>query len=188
MYKFLSTILFTILSTGLGAQDLDTIILTDITSDKQYEFSSLKSAKGTVIIFFGNRCAYNSYYIQRLKKISSEFASEDIRFILVNANQSDVIIEESPENMKRFLDKNTLKLPYLIDVDQVLKNTLGASRSPEVFVLDAKLQVFYSGAIDDSPQSEGDVSHPYLEEAILSLLQNKPLTVNRVRPVGCLIQ
>ena len=93
--------------------------------------------------------------------------------------------------MKRFLTKYELRLPYLVDTDQVLKNALGATRSPEVFVLrpnQGKLEVFYSGAIDDSPQSEGDVSHSYLEEAILSLLQNEILTVNRVRPAGCLIR
>jgi peroxiredoxin len=191
MPRLIIILLATIMGSGLTAQDIDELVLKDAGTDTEIELANLKSAKASVIIFFGNRCAYNTYYINRINKLAMEFSPKGLEFFLINSNRSDVIVEESPENMKQFLSRHNLKLPYLIDADQALKKALGATRSPEVFLLKSKqgkLQVFYSGAIDDSPQSEGDVSHPFLKEAILSLLQNETPAVRQVRPTGCLIR
>lgn len=183
----LATILFA-LSTGLVAQNLENISLQDAGTGTKYELRSLKSAKASVIIFWGNRCAYNGYYLGRLKQLATEFNSLGVPFILVNSNRNKIIVEESPQEMKKYLQNNRLNLPYLVDANQTLKESLKASRSPEAFLLTSDLEIFYSGAIDDSPQSEGDVGHPYLREAILSLLANKKPTVAQTRPTGCLIR
>lgn len=185
-------LLLFLLFSGVGiAQNLNEIVLKDAGSGTQYNMSSLTSEKAAVLIFFGNRCAYNKYYINRIRTLSKEFTSSQVSFILVNSNSIELMEEESETEMKKFLERNGLNLPYLMDSDKQLKNLLGASRSPEAFVLKFKggiAEKVYSGAIDDSPQSEGDVSHPYLRMAIVSLLANNKPEVNHVRPAGCLIR
>ena len=143
------------------------------------------------IIFFGNRCAYNKYYVDRIRKLSEEYKGKGLEFLLVNSFSSQLVVEESEASMKKYLQTNSISLPYLVDKDKVLKKRLGASRSPEVFLLKVQNNEFrlvYSGAIDDSPQSESDISHPYLREAIISLLENSTPEVNHTRPAGCLIR
>lgn len=191
MKKIITIIIVSILSTGLWAQDLDKIMLKDAGSGAQFDLNSLKSGKGAVLLFWGNRCAYNDYYVDRIKRLANDFKAEGIRFVLVNSNPNKVVVEESEQNMKLYLQDKKLTFPYLVDTDQALKKSLNASRSPEAFLLvnrAGKFEVFYAGAIDDSPQSEGDVSHPYLKEAILSLLRNEKPAANRTRPSGCLIR
>ena len=191
MFKVILITFLTFLSAELLGQNLESIALKDAGSGSQYELRSLKNSKAAVLIFFGNRCAYNTYYVDRLKNLVREFEPEGIRFLLVNSNSSKVIVEESVENMRRYLQNHQLNLPYLADTEQVLKKAMGATRSPEVYLLQSKggdFEVIYSGAIDDSPPSEGDVSHPYLRRAILSLLQNEKPATSRVRPAGCLIR
>jgi len=188
MNKLIISILITLLCQGLVAQDLENIVLKEAGSGTQYELAKLRSAKASAIIFWGNRCAYNAYYVDRIKLLANEFTNSGVLFILVNANRNKVVVEESPENMKKYMQSNQLNLPYLVDASQLLKQSLGATRSPEVYLLDNKLTVIYSGAIDDNPQSEGDVSHHYLREAILSLMSDKQPAVTRTRPTGCLIR
>lgn len=177
--------------TGAFAQSLSEIALKDVRSGTDYQISKLKSKQVAVLIFWSNRCAYNAYYVDRIKTLQQEFSGKGVEFVLVNAFRSDLIIEESEQEMVDYLKENQLTLAYLVDAEQQLKEILNASRSPEVFVLrnqDGKLSVVYSGAIDDSPQSEGDVNHPYLKQTILSLLANEKLPGSNNRPVGCLIR
>lgn len=185
------SIMLAVLYSGAFAQDITEIVLKDVSSGANYEMSNLKSKQAAVIVFWGNRCAYNSYYLGRIKALQQEYGSKGVEFILVNAYRSDIVGEESEEEMIDYLRAEKLSIPYLIDAEQTLKQNLGASRSPEVFVLgnrSGQLIVYYSGAIDDSPQSEGDVNHPYLAQAIISLLANEKPAVANNRPVGCLIR
>lgn len=191
MGKILFVFLIVGFNSGLLAQNLDNIVLKDAGSGDQFEMRSLKAAKAATIIFFSNTCAYNDYYIDRIKNLAAEFESSGIRFVLINSNKNETQSENYELEMKKFLQENQLLLPYLADPNQVLKRSLGASRSPEAYLITfsgKELTKVYSGAIDDSPQSEGDVNHPYLQAAILTLLQGNMPEVNYIRPAGCLIR
>ena len=182
-----------LLSTSLAAfaQQVDDIALKDAGSGSQFNMSGLRQGNGAVIIFFGNKCAYNKYYINRINNLEKEFKSRNINFVLVNSYSSTLVAEESEVNMKNLLRANGISLPYLVDKDKILKKRLGATRSPEAFLLKfsgSEYKILYSGAIDDSPQSESDINHPYLRQAIISLLENSTPELNHVRPAGCLIR
>jgi hypothetical protein len=84
-----------------------------------------------------------------------------------------------------------LAIPYLADKDQVLMEQLGASKSPQAFLLKnngGKFTVVFSGAIDDNPQVETDIRHSYLQDAIDIMLTNQKIETPEVRPVGCIIR
>ena len=191
MKKVIFIFLISGLTSGLLAQDISKITLKDVSSSTKFELKRLTGAKASVIVFYSINCAYNDYYAERLKKLAEEFSSSGIEMVLVNSNKNDFRTSDWEIKMKNMLSKSGLNLPYLADESQALKNTLGASRSPEVFLITfsgSQVTKVYSGAIDDSPQSEGDVNHPYLREAIITLLQGDKPEVNFVRPAGCLIR
>jgi len=82
-------------------------------------------------------------------------------------------------------------MPYLADKDQLLMQRLGATKSPQVFLLKnngGKFSKVYSGAIDDNPQVQAGVRHAYLKDAIDIMLTNQKIETPEVRPVGCSIR
>ena len=170
-----------------NSQEIDGFTLKDARSNKTYSINS-KNKAAIALIFHSNKCAYSKYYIDRIKSLVNEFGPKQVEFVLINSNSSDLVIQESPDKMKQYLIANDLNIPYLIDNEKSLKSSLRATRTPEVFLFNAKLKLVYSGSIDDSPQSEGDISHAYLKEAILTLLDNNQPEVNKTRAVGCLIK
>ena len=173
------------------AQSIENFSLPNVVDETNFSLSSLKGEKAVVIIFFSGKCAYNEYYLDRILSLQAKFSSQGVRFLLINSNKGDYVEEESLEGMKKFVSTNQISIPYLADKERKVKNTLNASRTPEVFVLKPSqnlFQVVYKGAIDDNPQSASDVSHAYLQETLINLLNKSKIEVNQTRPIGCLIK
>lgn len=190
--KQLSILLLAIFShfTGLS-QAVTEFSLPNVVDGSIFSLSEAKSEKAIVILFYSGKCAYGDYYLERIISLKNEFSSQGVKFILINSNSSDFVAEESSEEMKKFASNHNLNIPYLTDKEKQVKNMLKATRTPEVFFLKpskGEFRVIYKGAIDDNPQSASDVSHAYLKDEILNLLNNKAPKLNQTRPVGCLIK
>jgi thiol-disulfide isomerase/thioredoxin len=174
-----------------NAQSIEDFSLPNVVDESNFSLSSLKGEKAVAIIFFSGKCAYSEYYLERILALHQKFAPLGVKFLLINSNKSDYVEQESFEGMKSFVAINNILFPYLADKEKNVKNVLHATRTPEVFVLQRSENLFnvvYKGAIDDNPQSASDVSHAYLQETLINLLNNNKIEVNQTRPVGCLIK
>jgi hypothetical protein len=169
------------------AQQVSDFSLTNVVNGKAVSLETFPSCSGVAIIFTTNACPYDEYYRGRIAKISNEYADK-VPVLLVNSSIEPV---ESVENMTKKAQQLGLSIPYLSDKDQTLMLKLGATKSPQVFLLKndgGKFQVVYKGAIDDNAQVEADVRHAYLKDAIDIMLTNQKIATAEVRPVGCTIK
>ncbi len=172
---------------SLTQAQLANITLPNAVDGKNVSLDSYSSGPGIVIIFTSNACPFDEHYRGRINKLSKEFDSK-IPVLLVN---SHVDANESLEAMAKKAQQTGISVPYLADKDQTLMQTLKATKSPQSFVLknvNGKLIVFYSGAIDDNAQVEGDVRSAYLRDAVSALLNNQTIPATEVRPSGCSIK
>jgi len=175
----------------LAGQNIKNFSTQNIVNNTYYSLSEHGHEKAVVLIFFSGKCAYSEYYLERIKALNNEFASQGISFALINSNNSDFVPEESETEMKKFAIQQNLSLPYLSDKNKEIKLLFGATRTPEVFVLKPgqnQFNVVYKGAIDDNPQTASDVNHAYLKDNLRNLLNNSAIELNQTRPVGCLIK
>lgn len=165
----------------VGSVDLNAIELRSIEGDAV----SLTEAKLRVYCVIGTECPVSRFYASRLEELSKEFAERGVRFVGVHSN-----LHDSEEDIRKFVSELSLSFPQVRDPQQGIARELNAKRVPEVFVLDAKGFVRYSGRIDDQyapgvKRSQAGTNH--LQSAIESLLAGKDLIERRVEPVGCLI-
>jgi thioredoxin-related protein len=145
------------------------------------------SSKGVVLIFTSNDCPYAKLYEKRLMEIQKEYDAKEIRFLFVNSNNPQSSTADSKEEMQ----KKSYSFPYLIDSRQELANTFGAAKTPEAFVLkniNGNFVLQYKGAIDNNPQSAGDVSRFYLKDAINAIISNNTVRVSEYKATGCMIK
>lgn len=169
------------------AQALKDFSITDVITGKPVSLATYPSCQGIVILFTGNTCPYDEYYRARITKLSHDY-QDKVPVLLVN---SHVDPNESAENMKKKADEVKWTLPYLADKNQVLMTSLGATKSPSVYLLKnngGQFHIVYRGAIDDNAQVEADVHHQYLKDAIEIMLANQTIQTSEVRPVGCTIR
>lgn len=168
-----------------SAQQVPDFTLVNAMNDKNVSLSDYTNYAGVLIIFTSNACPYDGYYLNRIKKFSQDYKSK-IPVLLVNSNTN-----ESPEAMRKYGDQCGFTTPYLADKEQTLMQSLGATKSPEAFLLKnsgRKFSIEYRGAIDDNPQVESDVHDALLKNAVEAMLAGKAIQTKEARPVGCTLR
>ncbi|MEI9918631.1 MAG: redoxin family protein [Bacteroidota bacterium] len=151
---------------------------TNVSTGQPVNLNDFKGAKKIVVIFTSNVCAYDAYYSDRIKSLINTYGA-NVQFVLVNSYLEP---EETEDKMKAKYDLWAFGVPYVADKDQVWMKTLGARKSPEVFVLDSDLKTIYNGAIDDNPQLAAAVKDNYLKKVL------DGVAVPATRVVGCSIR
>ncbi|MEX2142626.1 MAG: thiol-disulfide isomerase [Pirellulales bacterium] len=133
----------------------------------------------TVVAFLNAGCPLGRFYANRLNELQDKYP--DVCFVGVNANEGDTY-EDWAEFGKR------LRFPMV--KDGIAADQLGATRSPEVFLLDHH-KVIYQGAIDDQYMpgihSRSATRH-YLDEALTEAVNGQPVSIPKTEASGCRIE
>lgn len=183
--KNLITILFLLAAITINAQQVQDFSLTNVRDGKTVSLSNYSSAKLVAIVFTSHECPFDNYYKERVKELVNTYSGK-VQFLLINSN---VETEENAEQMS--IHYTDLSIPYLADKDQLVLASIGAKKTPEVFLLTnsgGKFTITYSGAIDDNPQSSKDVRNYFLKNAIDNLLAGSKPTSASERASGCTIR
>ena len=163
---------------------IESFQLTDY-QGREWTAGELFGEKGTVIAFLGTQCPIAKQYSKRIATLESKFRDQGIRFIAVDSNVQDSLAEMAA-HAKRF----DLQIPFLKDPNQRVADLCGATRTPEVCVLDAKRVLRYRGRIDDQygiGYSKEEPTKNELRDAIESIVSGEPVSVSSAAAPGCLI-
>jgi len=152
---------------------------------KEWNWSELSGEKGTVVVFLGTQCPLAKLYTPRIEELSTKYAKSGMRFVAVDPNVQDSLAE-----MGAHARKHQLTIPFIKDPDQSLADLLGATRTPEVCVLDTNAELRYRGRIDDQfgigyAKEKGTASE--LIDAIEAILSGREVPTALTAAPGCLI-
>jgi len=111
---------------------------------KPAKLSDHAGSKATVVVFMQFECPISSEYSTELSRLHSLYKSKGVNFIGVIPNS------DSDEMLKKDARDYKINFPVLHDGKLELADSLGAKITPEVFLLDTKGTVIYSGRVDDS--------------------------------------
>ena len=161
----------------------------------ELQLMELKSISGEVVSFadaklhvycvLGTECPVSRFYAVRLDELAKQYAAQSVRFVGVHCNMHD-----SEADVQKFVKELGVSFPQVHDVQQILAKQFKATRVPEVFLVDARGKIRYSGRIDDQyapgvKRSAASTNH--LKNAIDCVLSGKELIQSQTEPVGCLI-
>lgn len=144
-----------------------------------------------VLAFLGTECPLAKLYGPRLSELQDKFAAQDVMILGINSNKQDSLTE-----LTGYVHRAQINFPMLKDVGNKLADAVGATRTPEVYVLDASRQVRYHGRIDDQygvgvarPQPERSDLVVAIEELLAGKAVSQPVTpavgcyIGRVKPI-----
>lgn len=138
-----------------------------------------------VLCFLGTECPLARIYGPRLDALANQYAERGVQFIGINSN-----IQDSMDELRRYVKDHRLTFPVAKDYDRRVAIQSGATRTPEVFVIDRSGTVRYSGRIDDQYEpgiARKQATQHDLQDAIDALLANKPVPNPKTTAMGCLI-
>ena len=180
-------------NTNLATTGLDEIEMKSI-DGKAYSIKELKKANGIVLVFSCNTCPFvvgsetfvgweNQY--NQLNEIST---NNQFGFALINSNAAKHTGDDSMEEMIAHAKEKKYTVPYLLDENAQLADAFEAKTTPHVFVLNNKMEVVYSGSIDNTIDSKRKKDENYLVEAIQEMNAGKAISVPNTAPRGCSIK
>lgn len=149
---------------------------------KDHSLRSLAGAKGAVVIFIATKCPVSNAYNERMEKLAQEYKAKGINFIGINSNNTEPAAE-----VKSHATEKGLTFTILKDDGNKIADRLGATRTPEAYVLDASMKLVYHGRIDNSQKVEGITSED-LRDALNEMLAGKAVTKTGGAAFGCTIK
>lgn len=153
---------------------------------REWSLDEFRDKQLVVIGVTGTECPLAKKYLPEMQKLSDEFAEKGVAFIGLNANRQDSLAEIGAQ-----VRDAAVTFPVLKDNQQTVIKALGATRTPEVFVLDKDRVVRYQGRIDDQHATGGRSKNSPVRQdlrlAIDELLAGQEVSMARTPATGCLI-
>jgi len=152
------------------------------TSGASHSLASLRGKSGTVLIFIAVQCPVSNAYNERMEKLAQDYKARGVNVVGINANST-----ESAADVKDHAAKNKLTFTILKDNGNKVADTLGATRTPEAYFLDANNKLLYHGRIDNS-RDITQVNSSELRDALEATLAGKPVPKTTANAFGCSIK
>ncbi len=162
-------------------------VVSEFTLDNCYgkpiSLSEFADKKVVAIVFLGTECPMAKLYGPRLSELQSKYAEQGVALLGLNSNTQDSLTE-----LATYVRHHEINFPMLKDVGNRVADALGATRTPEVFLLDQERVVRYHGRIDDQygvGYSRGQTVKSDLAAAIDDVLAGHPVRVAETEVTGC---
>jgi peroxiredoxin len=152
---------------------------------RSHSLSEYSDSRVVVLAFLGTECPLAKLYGPRLASISKKYAGKGVAILGVNSNRHDSITEISA-----YARIHKIDFPILKDLDNRIADQVGATRTPEIVVLDQNRRVRYHGRVDDQygvGYIRDEPQKPFVTDAIDDLLASRDVKTPSTEVVGCFI-
>lgn len=149
----------------------------------------LRPKAGVLIMFICNHCPYVKHLNEALVKFANDYREQGIKCIAISSNDVENYPQDSPELMKELSEKHQFPFPYLYDESQEVAKAYKAACTPDFFLFDDELKLFYRGQFDDSrPGNNKPVTGRDMRNAADKLIEGESNIESQIPSMGCNIK
>src|SRR5260221_2301292 len=160
---------------------IDDFKLPDIDGAER-SLKSLTGKNGAVLIFISVQCPVSNGYNERMEKLAQDYKAKGVNVIGVNSNVTEPIAAVKAHAADKHFTFTVLK-----DDGNKIADRLGATRTPEAYVIDASGKLVYHGRIDNS-QNTANITSNDLRDALDEMISGKPISKTGGAAFGCTIK
>jgi thiol-disulfide isomerase/thioredoxin len=173
----------------LGTQAPD-FFLPDTVSGRSLSLRDIASDKATVIMFLCNHCPYVLYINEEIVRIAREYGAQGVAFAAISSNDVASHPEDAPDKMTAHALQTGYTFPYLYDENQEVARAYDAACTPDFYVFDGQLRLFYRGQLDNSRPKRNPVpvTGADLRAALDAVLEGRPAPEPQRPSGGCNIK
>lgn len=142
--------------------------------------------KGAVLLFLDPDCPVSQKYGATIRQLSTQFMQRGIQTVAIYP-----LIRVDTAHLKAFAREYEYTFIHLLDPQMKLATAIGASVTPEAYLLSQSGKLMYHGAIDNWFYALGRyrkvVTEHYLRDAAEAYLYQKPISPKKTEAIGCMI-
>ena len=166
---------------GVGRMVADIALKT--LDGKDLKLSAAAGKNGLVLALFSASCPISGKLAPELSRLEKDLKEQGVAMLLVNAPPG-----QKNDEITKFVSDHQLTSKVVSDADARLSQTLSATTTTEVFLLDATRTLVYRGALNDQyglGYSKEQPAHHYLRDAVAALLRGEPAEIAATSAPGC---
>lgn len=145
------------------------------------------SSPGVVCMTMTPDCPLCQTYSTEFVKLANEWSRKGLKFYAILPGEI-----YSDEEIRHFQDSFQFDLPVIVDKEYELVKQLGATVTPEFFLLDSTMAIKYQGKYDDwatgLARKKPKPTKFYLAQALEQFYNGQTVTTAKTEPLGCLIE
>jgi thioredoxin-related protein len=175
-------------SLPLGSRIPNADVLMTSYDGRKTSLQQEKTSKGLIVMFSCNTCPYVIKAQGRTREAMTQANQMGIGMVVINSNEAQRDEEDAPLRMREYAEIQKYTVPYVMDEGSRMADVFGATRTPEVFLFDAKGKLVYKGALEENPAEPEKSMHGYLVEAMRAMIAGKPINPSETKSIGCSIK
>lgn len=177
--------------TGAPAPDFEAV---DAISGETF---SLKQLAGKIVVleWVNYECPFvkKHYSGSNMQNLQARAKKDGVVWVSINsgAKGKQGHFDSDAQAVAAIKAHGAVPAHYVRDEEGKIGRLYGAKATPHMFVIDARGQLAYQGAIDSKPSVDiGDIptSTNYVSAALDALLAGKPIAINQTRSYGCVVK
>jgi peroxiredoxin len=165
-------------------------------TDSNGKSKKLSDYKGKYVVleWFNQGCPFvkKHYDSGNMQSLQKEYTKKGVVWLSIcSSSEGKQGYYTGAEHNAMFKEKQASPTAILIDSDGKVGHLYGAKSTPDMYVIDPKGVLVYSGAIDDkadTDQASLSGARNYVKEVLDQSLAGKPVTVAATRSYGCSVK
>jgi mono/diheme cytochrome c family protein len=152
---------------------------------KDIKLSTATGKNGLVIALFSASCPISGKLAPETVRLEKDLEAQDVKLLLVNAPPG-----QKNDEIAKFIADHGLKSAVALDADGKLAQSLAATTTTEVFLLDAARTLVYRGALNDQyglGYSKEQPARHFLRDAVAAMLRGEPAEIAATSAPGCAV-
>ncbi|MFM8468649.1 MAG: redoxin domain-containing protein [Limisphaerales bacterium] len=171
----------------LSASAAEPVRLLDPTGKAHEPLKSAPDRKATVIIFTLPDCPIANAFAPEINRLAADYSARGVAFYLAHVDR-----ELSAADARKHAADYGYRFPVLLDSQHALVSALGATKTPQAFLLGPDGKTLYHGRINNLFADYGTrrqaVTQHDLRDALGAVLAGKPIARPFTEAIGCHIQ
>jgi hypothetical protein len=164
---------------------VDNFMLVDAQHMEAHDLYRMADDKAVVLVSMGVGCPISRAMTPALKALRDKYAKQGVEMFLVDSN-----LQDSRDAIAAEAKEYGIDIPILMDSNQLVGESLGVTRTAEVFVITPKSwKVAYHGPVNDAADYgvQKAATKAFADEALAAVLAGKPAPAATQASKGCLV-
>ena len=158
-------------------------------SGRVFTLDDIRGPRGLLVMFVCNHCPFVIHLAPALAAFARELEGQGIGVVAINSNDVANYPADAPERMIEFATQHDWNFAYLVDANQEVAHAYVAACTPDFYLFDGALGLFYCGQFDASrPRNPVPVTGADLRAAVTALLAGEAAPQPQRPSTGCNIK
>jgi peroxiredoxin len=144
-----------------------------------------QGSDGVLVAFLCQHCPYVKHVEDELAEAAREFQDRGVAVVGICSNDLDEFPEDGPDGIAEQCQRAGFDFPYLLDETQEVARAYKAACTPDFYLFDDDLELFYRGQFDSTrPDGHEPTGHD-LRDAAAHLLTGQDPPSDQHPSMGC---